>query len=80
MHLNGLNTQHGKSHSVVASQGTSRATSPGPDNEQMQTKTVATSSREGSDAPAAAASRLVAMQDTSSIVAASSQQDLTTNS
>ena len=31
MHLNGLNTQHGKSNSIVASQGTSRASSPGPD-------------------------------------------------
>ena len=29
MHLNGLNTQHGKSLSVAASQGTSRASSPG---------------------------------------------------
>lgn len=78
MHLNGLNTQHGKSHSVVASQGTSRASSPGPDNEQVQTST-ATSGTEGSDAPAAAASRLVAMQDSSNVVAAS-QQDLITNS
>lgn len=33
MHLNGLNMQHGKSNSVVASQGTSRASSPGPDRE-----------------------------------------------
>ena len=79
MHLNGLNTQHGKSHSVVASQGTSRASSPGPANEQVQTNTAATSSTESSAAPAAA-SRPVAMQDSSNVVAASSQQDLITNS
>ena len=35
MHLNGLNTQQGKSNSVVASQGTSRASSPGPDSERI---------------------------------------------
>ena len=35
MHLNGLNTQQGKSNSVVASQGTSRASSPGPDSEHI---------------------------------------------
>ena len=34
MHLQGLSTQHGKSTSVVASQGTSRASSPGPDRQQ----------------------------------------------
>ena len=77
MHLNGLNTQHGKSHSVVASQGTSRASSPGPDSEQVQTNTAATGSTENSDAPAAA-SRPGAMQDSSNVVAAS-QQDLITN-
>ena len=34
MHLQGLSTQHGKSTSVVASQGTSRASSPGRDRQQ----------------------------------------------
>lgn len=63
---------------MVASQGTSRASSPGPDNEQMQTSKVATSGTEGSDALAAAASKLVAMQDSSCSVAAASQENNTT--
>lgn len=66
MHLNGINTQHGKSHSVVASQGTSRASTPGPDSEH--TIKAATSSREGIDMPADAASRLVPMHDGSDSV------------
>lgn len=79
IHLNGLNTQHGKSDSVVASQGTSRASSPGPEHEQMQTSKIAARGTEGSDALAAAASKLVAMQDSSSSVAAVNQEDNTTN-
>ena len=61
MHLNGFNTQHGKSHSVVASQGTSRASTPGPDNEHTIKET--TGSTEGSVMLADAASRLAATQD-----------------
>ena len=34
LHLQGLDTQHGKSTSVAASQGTSRASSPDPDQER----------------------------------------------
>ncbi|KAL3130935.1 Outer dynein arm protein 1 [Trebouxia sp. C0009 RCD-2024] len=61
MHLNGFNTQHGKSHSVVASQGTSRASTPGPDNEHTLKET--TSSTEGTVMLTAAASRLASSQD-----------------
>lgn len=64
---------------MVASQGTSRASSPGPEHEQMQMAEVATSGTAGSDALAAAASKLAAMQDSSSSVAATSRENTTMN-
>lgn len=69
MHLNGLSTQHGKSHSVVASQGTSRASSPGPDSEQTNTEAISVT--DGTDTLVAAASK-VPLQDGSTGVAATS--------
>ena len=75
MHLNGLSTQHGKSQSVVASQGTSRATSPKPDEEQMQTIKAAAGNMESSAVIAAAASRFLSAQHGSSDVSITSQQD-----
>lgn len=59
MHLNGLNTLHGKSNSVVASQGTSRASSPGPDRElSMPAKPDLACDSQDTDASAAEVSSI----------------------
>ena len=63
MHLNGLNTQHGKSHSIVASQGTSRASSPPPDDERIQLDQAALAVTEANAVCEAAVSVPVPAQD-----------------
>ncbi|KAA6426509.1 MAG: hypothetical protein FRX49_03619 [Trebouxia sp. A1-2] len=70
MHLNGLNTQHGKSNSVVASQGTSRASSPGPDREpNMPSKPDLPSHSQEADASAAEVSGINTQHHTAEALA-----------
>jgi len=76
MHLNGLSTQHGKSNSVVASQGTSRASSPGPDREpSMPAKPELACRSQEADASAAEVSSVNTQHHTAEALADDQQLD-----
>jgi hypothetical protein len=76
MHLNGLNTLHGKSNSVVASQGTSRASSPGPDREpSMPVKSDLACHSQEADASAAEVSSINTQHHTAEALADNQHAD-----